>query len=66
MSRKEITALNGLTLEGKVCILTGPESPKVHIVRHLGVYGFMVKERATTYRWEDKGITWELVTTAHQ
>jgi hypothetical protein len=64
MPRKEVTALNGLVLDGKVRILTGPEAPKVHVVRHLGVYGFRVKERVTTYRWEDKGATWEPVDTA--
>jgi hypothetical protein len=59
MARKDVTVLNGLALYGKVRILQGPDTPKVHVVRHLGVYGFMVKERVTIYRWEDKGTTWE-------
>jgi hypothetical protein len=58
---KDMTEHEGLKVDGPVEILVGPNTPKVEEVRKLGLLGFLVKTRSTTYFWYDRGVTWKPV-----
>ena len=58
---KKIAECGGLKCDDKVVILTGPNTPKVEVVRTTGLVGFLVKERSVVYFWTDEGVTWRPV-----